>query len=217
MNQSTAIEIENLRFGYDHKPLIHLDSLRLQRGENMAIVGPSGCGKTTLLHLLAGLITPDAGSIVLFGAALAQMRESARDRFRGQRIGLVFQRLHLLPALSVRENITLATRLARRTADPERVNALLERLQLAELAKRKPYELSQGQAQRVAIARAVVHNPDLLIADEPTSALDDVNAAEAIALLRQSAASAGASLLIVTHDQRVRGSLDREFEMPTPL
>jgi len=183
----------------------------------MALLGASGCGKTTLLHLLAGLLTPSSGSIALFGSSLTEMRETERDRFRGRHIGLVFQRLHLLPALSVRENIMLTLRLARLPPDKLRVDKLLDQLHLTDLAMRKPDRLSQGQAQRVAIARAVVHRPKLLIADEPTSALDDKNAEDAIAMLRESASSAGATLLVVTHDQRVRGSLDREFEMPVPL
>jgi putative ABC transport system ATP-binding protein len=111
----------------------------------------------------------------------------------------------------------LTLRLARLPPDKLRVDKLLDQLHLTDLAMRKPDRLSQGQAQRVAIARAVVHRPKLLIADEPTSALDDKNAEDAIAMLRESASSAGATLLVVTHDQRVRGSLDREFEMPVPL
>ena len=217
LNQRLAVDVKNLRFSYDNEILINLASLSVQRGESMALLGASGCGKTTLLHLLAGLLTPSSGSIALFGSSLTEMRETERVRFRGRHIGLVFQRLHLLPALSVRENIMLTLRLARLPPDKLRVDKLLDQLHLTDLAMRKPDRLSQGQAQRVAIARAVVHRPKLLIADEPTSALDDKNAEDAIAMLRESASSAGATLLVVTHDQRVRGSLDREFEMPVPL
>ncbi|MFT4632257.1 MAG: ABC-type lipoprotein export system ATPase subunit [Glaciecola sp.] len=217
LNQDVAIEVKNLRFSYDNEILIDLASLSVQRGESMAILGASGSGKTTLLHLLAGLLTPSSGSIALFGSSLTEMRETERDRFRGRHIGLVFQRLHLLPALSVLENIMLTLRLARLPPDKQRVDQLLDQLHLKDLAMCKPDRLSQGQAQRVAIARAVVHRPKLLIADEPTSALDDKNAEDAIAMLRESASGAGATLLVVTHDQRVRGSLAREFEMPVPL
>jgi ABC-type lipoprotein export system ATPase subunit len=217
VNRTYAAEVKDLRFRYDEKPLIALNSLQVQCGESMAIMGPSGCGKTTLLHLLTGLITPESGSVKLLGSPLENMSESERDRFRGQHIGLVFQRIHLIPALSVRENVMLATRLTRRPSTSTQVESLLDRLELSELASRKPNELSQGQAQRVAIARALVHRPDLLIADEPTSALDDSNASKAIVLLRESARATGATLLVVTHDERIRNSLDRQFEMSMPL
>ncbi len=179
----------------------------------MAVIGPSGCGKTTLLHLLAGLIRPRSGVIRILGQDLSQLRGGHLDHFRGQRIGLVFQRFHLLPALTVYENVLLAQRLARVPIDPARVEALFDRLNLAGLERHKPSMLSQGQAQRVAIARALVHGPELVMADEPTSALDDDHATEALALLRQSAQAVGAALLVVTHDQRVHGRLEREFEM----
>jgi len=179
----------------------------------MAVIGASGCGKTTFLHLLAGLIRPSAGTIKVLGQDLAQLRGGALDRFRGQRIGLVFQRLHLLPALAVKQNVVLAQRLARKSIDVTRIDALFERLNIGQLENHKPSMLSQGQAQRVAIARALVHSPQLVMADEPTSALDDHQAEQALALLRESAEAVGAALLIVTHDQRVRGAMTREFEL----
>ena len=128
----------------------------------------------------------------------------------------MFQRLHLLPALTIHQNVLLAQRLARVPMDRTRVEALFDRLNLTGLEGHKPSMLSQGQAQRVAIARALVHGPELLMADEPTSALDDRHADEALALLRESARAAGAALLVVTHDQRVRGHLEHEFEMAAP-
>ena len=138
------------------------------------------------------------------------------DRFRGQHIGLVFQRFHLMPALTVRDNVLLAQRLARATIEPAQVEALFERINLTGLAHHKPSMLSQGQAQRVAIARALVHGPELVMADEPTSALDDESAEQALALLKEAVQAVGAALLVVTHDQRVRGHLGREFEMSVP-
>ena len=182
----------------------------------MAVIGPSGCGKTTFLHLLAGLIRPGSGAIRILGQDLAELGGAPLDRFRGRNIGLVFQRFHLLPALSVRENVLLAQRLAGGRVDAGRVVALLEQLGLNGLEHHKPSMLSQGQAQRVAIARALVHSPQLIMADEPTSALDDGHAEQALALLQESAQTVGAALLVVTHDQRVRGRLDGEFEMEVP-
>ena len=141
------------------------------------------------------------------------MSESERDRFRGRYIGFVFQQFHLMPAISVAQNLLLAQRLSRSCGPPPPVSGLLESLGLESLADRKPRELSHGQAQRVAIARAVCHRPELVIADEPTSALDDRHASDALTLLRQATEQQGAALLVVTHDQRIRGQISAEFAL----
>lgn len=211
-----AIEVTELRFDHGERTIVDISRCQLAVGQSMAVIGPSGCGKTTFLHLLAGLIRPRSGVIRILDRNLSQLRGSDLDRFRGRHLGLVFQRLHLLPALTIHENVLLAQRLARVPVDPTRVEALFDRLNLTGLERHRPSMLSQGQAQRVAIARALAHRPALLMADEPTSALDDRHAEQAIALLRESARAAGAALLVVTHDQRVRGRLEHEFEMTTP-
>ncbi|MEO0997214.1 MAG: ATP-binding cassette domain-containing protein [Pseudomonadota bacterium] len=211
-----AIDVTDLGFSYGDDTVVSLQRCSLDSGRSMAVIGPSGCGKTTLLHLLAGLIRPDSGAIRILGQDLTRLRGAPLDRFRGRNIGLVFQRFHLLPALSVGDNVLLAQRLAGGRADPARVATLLEQLGLGGLEQHKPSMLSQGQAQRVAIARALVHGPQLIMADEPTSALDDAHAEQALELLQASARSVGAALLVVTHDQRVRGRLDGEFEMQVP-
>ena len=211
-----AIDVTDLRFAHGARTVVEIDRCQLASGQSMAVIGPSGCGKTTFLHLLAGLIRPGSGVIRVLDRDLSQLRGGELDRFRGRHIGLVFQRLHLLPALTIHQNVLLAQRLARVPLDRTRVEALFDRLNLTGLEGYKPSMLSQGQAQRVAIARALVHGPELLMADEPTSALDDGHAVEALALLQESARAAGAALLVVTHDQRVRGHLEHEFEMVTP-
>ena len=211
-----AIEVTELRFAHGERTIVDISRCQLASGQSMAVTGPSGCGKTTFLHLLAGLIRPRSGEIRILERDLSQLRGGDLDRFRGRHLGLVFQRLHLLPALTVHENVLLAQRLARVPMDPTRVEALFDRLNLTGLERHRPSMLSQGQAQRVAIARALVHGPELLMADEPTSALDDRHAEQALALLRESARAAGAALLVVTHDQRVRGHLGHELEMTTP-
>lgn len=216
MPATPAIAVNDLRFGYADHAVVEIERFNLGRGESMAVIGPSGCGKTTLLHLLAGLIRPGAGVIRVLGQDLSTLRATGLDRFRGRNIGLVFQRFHLLPALAVRENVLLAQRLARVRIDPARVQVLFDRLGLAGLEKHRPSMLSHGQAQRVAIARALVHGPRLVMADEPTSALDDHHAEQALRLLRESARAVGAALVIVTHDQRVRGHLQHEFDMAVP-
>lgn len=213
MSASLAVDIADLRFSYGHRAVVDVARCHLAGGESMAVIGASGCGKTTFLHLLAGLIRPDAGVIRILGKDLSTLHGARLDRFRGRHIGVVFQRFHLLPALSVRDNVLLAQRLARAPLERGRVQALFDRLNLTGLEDHKPSMLSQGQAQRAAIARALVHDPELVMADEPTSALDDHHADRALELLKESARAVGAALLVVTHDQRVRGHLDREFEM----
>ena len=183
-------------------------------GEAWLLAGPSGCGKSTVLHILAGLIVPTHGSVVVGGTNLATLSESARDRWRGRTVGLVPQRLHLVGALDVRDNLRLAQSLPGLPPDDARITALLQAVGVADLAHRYPRELSQGQAQRVAVARAVVNRPALLLADEPTANLDDAHAAQALELLRAQAIEAGATLVVASHDQRVRPLLPRTFALP---
>lgn len=213
---NAALEIRNLTFAYRSRSVLRLDELIVRRGETCAVIGPSGCGKSTLLHLIAGLLKPAQGSIVVCGQRVDVLDGGACDRFRGQNLGIVFQRLHLLPALSVLENLVLAQQLARVPRDAEAARELLHILGGGDLAAVRPTRLSQGQAQRVAIARALVHRPALLLADEPTSSLDDENAERAIELLRTQARAIDAALLIVTHDRRIRGRLGRELALERP-
>jgi putative ABC transport system ATP-binding protein len=171
-------------------------------------MGPSGCGKSTFIHLVAGLLKPQKGTIRIKNQDITKLEEWKIDRLRGQSIGIVFQRLHLLPSISILDNLLLAQKLAQTTVDRKSAIELLKRLDLEEWINKFPHHLSQGQAQRAAIARAVIHKPALVIGDEPTSALDDDNAQEAIRLLNELSENVGFALLIVTHDKRVRDSMD---------
>lgn len=211
-NDPPVLQVRNLAFQYD-QPLLDIDTFLVARGECVGLIGPSGCGKTTFIHLIAGLLKPTRGSIQVNGIDLSQLTETQTDRLRGQSIGIVFQRLYLIPSLSVIDNLTLAQSLSRVSVDKPYAIQLLEQLGVGELLNSKPYQLSQGQAQRVAIARSLAHRPSLVMADEPTSALDDKNAQEAMAILRTMTQTAGAALAIVTHDQRVRDQVDRVFNL----
>ncbi|MDJ0759453.1 MAG: ATP-binding cassette domain-containing protein [Woeseiaceae bacterium] len=213
---SAAVEVTDLRFGYGDRPVVDVSRCELEQGASLAVIGPSGCGKTTFLHLLAGLLEPGSGSIRLMGQDLSELSGAALDRFRGRHIGLVFQQFHLMRALNVRANLQLAAKLARCKLESDELDGLCRRLGLDGLEHHKPSMLSQGQAQRVAIARALVHRPPIIMADEPTSSLDDNNAKQVIGLLKETAAAADAALLVVTHDQRVRGLLDTELELKAP-
>jgi putative ABC transport system ATP-binding protein len=200
---------------YGAATVLRIDEWRAAEGEHWLLAGPSGSGKTTLLHILAGLTTPTIGTVVVGGTDLGTLKGSARDRWRGRTVGLVPQRLHLVGALDVRDNLRLAQFLAGVPDDPERVRELLAAVGVGDLANRYPRELSQGQAQRVAIARSVINRPALVLADEPTANLDDAHAAGALELLRAQAIANGATLVVASHDARVRPLLPRAFALPS--
>ena len=211
--KNPALSIKQLRFSYSKDPLLQINSFQLQPRERVAVIGPSGCGKTTLMHIISGLVKPQQGQIELQRTKLAGLKEWQMDRLRGREIGIVFQRLHLIPAISILNNLLITQKLSRNTQDKNSALALLERLGIADFAHKHPSQLSQGQAQRAAIARAVVHKPTLVIGDEPTSALDNQNAGAAIELLRDLSDDYGFALLVVTHDVRVRDRMDRVLDL----
>lgn len=182
---------------------LHFKGLELKSGARAMIIGPSGCGKTTLLSMLAGLLKPESGSVKVEGQELYALSPRLRDRLRGRMFGFVFQTMHLLPFLTLRQNIAQAAHMAGLPVDEARLEGLLQRLGLADKAQRMPQALSQGETQRGAIARAVLNRPKIILADEPTSALDDVNAQAVIELLLHQAQEANAALLVATHDGRI--------------
>jgi putative ABC transport system ATP-binding protein len=199
---------------YGARPVVAIPSWAVAAGQHSLILGPSGSGKSTLLHLIAGLLRPSRGSVRVAGQNLGALRPAELDAWRGRTVGIVLQRLHLIPALTVRDNLRLARTLARLPPDPARIDGLLAALGLAALAGTRPSRLSEGEAQRVAIGRAVVNAPALILADEPTSALDDANCAAVLALLRAQAEASGATLLIATHDARLKPLFQHRLELP---
>jgi putative ABC transport system ATP-binding protein len=197
-----------------HGPVTVLDgvSVQLDRGETLALTGESGSGKSTLMHLVAGLDTPDAGSIRIDGAELGGMNDAALAAIRRETVGLVFQQFNLVPSLTVAQNVAFQARLAGRH-DPARDRDLSERLGLGGLAARYPEQLSGGQQQRVAIARALAHRPALILADEPTGNLDEATGDAVLDLLLALVADTGAALLLVTHSDRLAARLDRRLHL----
>lgn len=189
---------------YDSKIRVPLPSLNLEQGEDLLISGRSGSGKSTLLHVLAGLLHPTQGSLTIRDTDLYSLKESKRDRFRGKHIGIVLQQIHLVDVLTVQKNLELAQYLAGETVDPSKIKQICSELEIDDKLNSYIDELSQGQRQRVAIARAVVNEPVLLLADEPTSSLDDERAETVIQLLKTQAKRCKATLIISTHDQRVK-------------
>ena len=183
-------------------------SLRLAAGESLALMGESGSGKSTLLHLAAGLDLPDQGTITLEGQNVASLPEPARAKLRREQLGLVFQQFHLVPSLTVIDNLRLQARLAKRD-DADWASYLIERLGLTGLEKRYPEQLSGGQQQRLAIGRALAPRPALLLADEPTGNLDETSAGEVLELLLSLVHETQCALLVVTHSRQVATPLDR--------
>jgi putative ABC transport system ATP-binding protein len=209
-----VLVLEGLARAYGARTVVAIPSWTVDAGHHSLILGPSGSGKSTLLHLIAGLLRPSRGRVLVAGQDLAMLTMAELDAFRGRMIGIVLQRLHLIPALTVRDNLRLARTLARLPPDPARIDSLLAELGLAALAGARPHRLSEGEAQRVAIARAVVNHPALILADEPTSALDDANCATVLALLRAQAEASDATLIIATHDARLKAHVGHRLELP---
>jgi putative ABC transport system ATP-binding protein len=211
------IRIEALRFGYrSAEDVLRLDRFELDAKSNVLVVGPSGCGKTTLLHLIAGLLLPTSGKVAVDGQDLAQLSPRARDRFRGQRIGIVLQQFHLLPTLTSLQNLLVAQSIAGLPVDRAAALIMLRSLGVDERVDAFPHQLSVGQQQRVAIARALVNRPKLLLADEPTSSLDDETCSLVADLLLDATQRQGASLLIATHDMRLKSRIAQQLALAHP-
>lgn len=205
------IALHDLRHGYDGTPVLDLPARTVPQGGRLLVLGPSGSGKTTLLHVLAGILRPDAGRVEVAGQDVYALSESARDRFRGRTLGLVFQRLHLLGALTVAQNLRLAPALAGLPPDDARVREVLAALDLGNKADAFPHQLSAGQRQRVAIGRAVMNRPRVLLADEPTASLDDCRTAAVLRLLLDQAEAHGATLVVATHDRRIMDAFAQQL------
>jgi putative ABC transport system ATP-binding protein len=206
------LNLQALGKRYAETPVFHAVSLHLARGEFVALLGESGVGKSTLLNCIAGLDRADEGHITIDGSDLATLDDDARARLRRERLGFVFQAFHVLPHLTVAENVSLPLRLLGRL-DDARVDAVLDAVGLAGLGARLPAQLSGGQLQRVAIARAVVHAPGLILADEPTGNLDPDTAERVLAVLRTQVREAGSACLLVTHSAAAAARADRVLRL----
>jgi putative ABC transport system ATP-binding protein len=206
------LRIEHLAKSFGDTRVFRDVSLALARGEFVALLGESGVGKSTLLNCIAGLEDADAGRVTIAGTDLSTLDADARARLRRTTLGFVFQAFHVLPHLSVAENVELPLRLLGRP-DAARVAAVLQAVGLGELGGRAPAQLSGGQLQRVAIARAVVHAPALILADEPTGNLDPTTAARVLTLLVEQVRGSGAACLLVTHSEAAAARADRVLRL----
>ena len=207
-----VIRSTGLALAYANGPRLVFPDIEVLQGTVLLLSGASGSGKSTWLSLVAALVAPSAGELEVAGQHLSRLPASRADAWRARTIGFLPQRLHLSAALTVAENLTLAYWAAGVPLDRARIDACLAALGIAELAQRKPSQLSGGQAQRVALARAVLQRPRVLLADEPTASLDDDAARDAITLLQGTARDQGATLVIATHDSRVSTLLQADAD-----
>ncbi|MFI0794246.1 ABC transporter ATP-binding protein [Micromonospora rubida] len=203
---------EDLHRAFGPTPALVGASFAVRAGEVVAVMGPSGSGKSTLLHCLAGIVRPDSGRVTYRGADLTAMSDRERSALRRGQFGFVFQFGQLVPELTCLENVALPLRLARvaRREAERRATDWLGRLEVAEVAGKRPGEVSGGQGQRVAVARALVTVPRVVFADEPTGALDSLNGERVMSLLTGAARETGAAVVLVTHEARVAAYSDRE-------
>ena len=206
------IKTKGVKFNYDNQIFFDFPDINLKSGENLLIIGNSGIGKTTLLHLLAGLLKLNLGSIELFGKELRKLSSYQLDRFRKNNIGIIFQRPHFVNSLTVKENLQLAQYIANKK-DDNRIESILKNLNIFDKSNKITNKLSQGEKQRASIALAIVNSPKLILADEPTSSLDDNNCSNVIKLLKKQATEFGAQLIVITHDSRLKKHFKKSIEL----
>lgn len=210
------IDTSGITFRYTPlAPAFTFPDWRIPQGAHCLLLGNSGSGKTTLLHILAGLRRPTSGRVIVGDQDLTALSNAQLDRYRGRSIGLVFQQSHLIGSLTVAQNLRLAQYLA---GLPQRTDAIDETLASLQLTPRRnalPHTLSQGEAQRTVIARALLNRPRVIMADEPTSSLDDDNCYRVLRLLREQARRHNATLIIATHDQRLKREMPQHLTLTT--
>ena len=205
------IEIKSLEFSYDNSFVFKFPDIKLKSNENLLVLGNSGIGKSTLLHNLAGILRPKSGSIKIFDQDISKLSELELDKFRGQNIGIIFQRSHFVNSLSVGENLELAQFLGRNKKG--NIKETLDNLKILDKINKKPKELSQGERQRASIALAIINSPKLILADEPTSSLDDTNCSNVIKILKEQALKYQAQLIVITHDSRLKKHFKKSISL----
>jgi ABC-type lipoprotein export system ATPase subunit len=210
------LSVENLHLSFrlpngKSQPVVEVPAFSMEHNQQIAIKGPSGSGKTTFLHMLAGVLTPDSGQILIDGQSLGAMNESDRDQLRSGMIGYIFQSFNLLNGFSCMENLLLAMNL-NGSSNFDRARCLLDKVGLGDRKDHLPGQLSIGQQQRVAIARALINRPKLVLADEPTGNLDPTNTDRSLELLRSLCKEWESALILVSHDPRVIGKFEHQID-----
>ena len=206
------IKTESLKFSYDGKKYFDFPDINLDSGENLLIIGNSGIGKTTLLHLLAGILKPESGSINISGRDISKFSDTELDKFRVDNIGIVFQKPQFISSLTINENLKLAQYLSHSKTSGD-AKKILESLNIKNKYQQKPNQLSEGEKQRASIALALINSPSLILADEPTSSLDDFNCNNVIKLLKKQAKDHKAQLIVITHDARLKKHFEKNLNL----
>jgi putative ABC transport system ATP-binding protein len=207
------VALRSVSFSYNKSNPIIFKDWDIKAAEHWLLLGDSGSGKSTLLHILTGILMPDKGEVLINDTDLYALPNMERDQFRGRHIGVVLQQAHLMNNFSVKENLMLAQSFAGLKVDFKRIDEVLASLGLLDKKHNFPNQLSQGQLQRVSIARAVINKPSLLVADEPTSSLDDQNTTAVLELLISQSELNQATLIVATHDKRVKDRFKNEYLM----
>ena len=205
--------VSSLTYRYEAEKMLTFPDFTVERGKACLLLGNSGSGKTTLLHLMGGLLRIQEGSVQIERQDLSNLPTSEVDRFRGKNMGFIFQRNHLIAALSVKENLLMAPFLANLSQDEQRIDEVLAHLLLSEKKNAEVRHLSQGEAQRVTIARAIINRPAVIFADEPTSALDDHNCERVIHMLLSVSQQNQSTLVVATHDQRLKSVISKQIHI----
>ncbi len=195
---------KGLEFAYDQANSFKFPDITCEQGTHWLITGPSGCGKTTLLHLLAGLLRPSSGKVIINGTDISGLKSAAIDKIRGRSMGIIFQKPYFVSSLTVAENVKIARYLNKLKESDQEIEEILRKLNIGDKSNSRPKALSQGELQRLSMARALINNPSVILADEPTSSLDDDHCREALLLLKEQAEREQVTLLIVTHDHRLK-------------
>jgi putative ABC transport system ATP-binding protein len=203
------ISTTDLTFAYPDQPDISFPNISIEKTSSILILGESGCGKTTLLHLLAGLLTPKSGSIKIASTNLSDLSNAARDQFRGKHIGLVYQKPYFIESLNCLDNLMISPY----SSDRENAISMASQLGIDSLLSKRPSQLSVGEQQRLSIGRALMAEPNVILADEPTSALDNRNCEVVIDLLITHSKKHNAALIIVTHDERLKSVIKTQTEL----
>lgn len=207
------IKTQNVTFSYSEQQHFQFPDIDCANGNTLLITGNSGAGKTTLLHLLGGLLKPTNGEILINNQNIHQLKTSKQDAFRGSSIGMILQKSFFIESLTVLDNVMLASWIAKGTKAKQKALDILDHLGLKNHVHKLPNQLSIGQQQRVNIARALINNPSVILADEPTSSLDDENALIVARLLKDLAEQYQSSLVIVTHDQRLKTEFNHQISL----
>lgn len=207
------LSIRSVSQFYNPQTTIVFKDWLVAAGEQWLLSGASGSGKTTLLHIMTGILRPSSGQVLVDDTAIYQLSSRSRDQFRGRKIGLVLQQPHLIASLTIGENLKTAQYFAKMPVNDQRIAEVLGELDLGNKKNSYPSELSQGQLQRASIARAILNKPPLLFADEPTASLDNKNADAVVGLLLKLSQSGGTTLIVSTHDDRVKSAFSNEYAL----